>query len=88
MLANIKSAKKRIDVIKTKTSFNRSRKSAIKTYVNKFESALDNGNVEEAKELIKVVEKKLAQAGAKNTIHPNAAARKISRLNQKLNKAI
>ncbi len=87
-MANIKSAKKRIEVIKTKTAINKSRKTEIKTYVNKFNTALENGNVEEAKSLFKTVEKKLAQAGAKNTIHKKAASRKISQLSKKLNKAV
>lgn len=87
-MANIKSAKKRISVIKNKTAVNKSRKSAIKTYINKFNSALDNGNIEEAKSLLKTVEKKLSRAGAKNTVHKNAASRKIGRLTKRLNKAV
>ncbi|MDO5707382.1 MAG: 30S ribosomal protein S20 [Andreesenia angusta] len=87
-MANIKSAKKRIKVIETKTGFNKSKKSAIKTYITKFEAALDDNKIDEAKELLKTIEKKLAQAGAKNTIHKKAASRKISRLTKKLNNAI
>lgn len=85
-MANIKSAKKRILVINKKTERNRSRKSEIKTYIKKFETALNESNYEQAKELLKVVEKKLYQAAAKNTIHKNTAARKVSRLTLKLNK--
>jgi len=86
ILANIKSAKKRILVINKKTEVNKSRKSEIRTYIKKFESALTEGNYEKAKELLKVCEKKLYQAAAKNTIHKKAASRKISRLALKLNK--
>ena len=85
-MANIKSAKKRILVINKKTEVNKSRKSEIKTYIKKFEVALAEGNYEKAKELLKVCEKKLYQAAAKNTIHKNAASRKVSRLAQRLNK--
>ncbi len=85
-MANIKSAKKRILVINKKTEVNKSRKSEIRTYIKKFESALTEGNYEKAKELLKVCEKKLYQAAAKNTIHKKAASRKISRLALKLNK--
>jgi len=85
-LANIKSAKKRILVINKKTEVNKSRKSEIKTYIKKFEAAINEGNYEKAKEYLKVCEKKLLQAAAKNTIHKNAAARKVSRLTLKLNK--
>jgi small subunit ribosomal protein S20 len=85
-LANIKSAKKRILVINKKTEVNKSRKSEIKTFIKKFEAAINEGNVEKAKEYLTVCEKKLYQAAAKNTIHKNAASRKVSRLTLKLNK--
>jgi small subunit ribosomal protein S20 len=86
ILANIKSAKKRILVINKKTEVNKDRKSEVKTYIKKFEAALNEGNLEKAKEYLKVCEKKLNQAAAKNTIHKNAASRKVSRLAQRLNK--
>ncbi|MDD2397726.1 MAG: 30S ribosomal protein S20, partial [Tissierellia bacterium] len=70
-----------------KTEANKSRKSEIKTYIKKFETALNEGNFEKAQEYLKVCEKKLYQAAAKNTVHRNAAARKVSRLTKKLNKA-
>ena len=84
-MANIKSAKKRILVTNKKTQVNKSRKSEIKTYIKKFEAAFNEGNYEQAKEYLRICEKKLAKAAAKNTIHKNAAARKISRLTKKLN---
>lgn len=84
-MANIKSAKKRISVIETKTAINRQRKSQIKTYLKKLNAAIDNGNIEEAKEVLKLVEKKLFRAAAKGTIHKNAASRKVSQLNKKIN---
>lgn len=87
-MANIKSAKKRIEVIKVKTAINKSRKTEIKTYITKFNTALDSGNFEEAKSLLKVVEKKLSKAASKSTLHKNAASRKISNLTKKLNKAV
>ena len=87
-MANIKSAEKRIEVIKTKTAINKSRKTEIKTYINKFNVALEGENIEEAKALLKTIEKKLAQAGVKNTLHKKAASRKIGQLTKKLNKAV
>lgn len=67
---------------------NKSKKTEIKTYIRKFETALNAGNIEEARELIKAIDKKLKRAAQKNIIHDNAAARKISTLTKKLNKAI
>lgn len=86
-MANIKSAKKRIKVIENKTLVNKKRKSQIKTYIKKFENALDNNNIDEAKELFKVIEKKLDRAAIKNTMHKNKASRKVSQLASKLNAA-
>lgn len=88
LLANIKSAKKRIEVINVKTALNKSRKSEIKTYITKFNKAVENGDLDSAKSLLKLVEKKLNRAAAKNTIHKNAAARKVSRLTKRLNEAV
>lgn len=84
-MANIKSAKKRTKVIAKKTANNRSRKSIIKTAEKKFLEALEAGDKALATENLRKVEKLIDQAGAKNIIHKNAAARKISRLTKKLN---
>jgi len=88
LLANIKSAEKRIRTIKKRTALNRSRKSEIKTYIKKFDLALEKGNIDEAKELLKIIDKKLKRAACKNVIHKNNASRKISNLTRKLNKKI
>ncbi len=88
LLANIKSAEKRIRTIKKRTALNRSRKSEIKTYIKKFDLALGNGNIDEAKELLKIIDKKLKRAACKNVIHKNNASRKVSALTKKLNKKI
>lgn len=87
-LANIKSAKKRIQTTKKKTALNRSRKSEIKTYIKRFDLAIEEGNVEEAQELLKIIDKKLKRAAHKNVVHKNAASRKISSLTKKLNTKI
>ena len=83
-MANIKSAEKRISVIKKKTLLNKSRKSALKTAEKRFLEAIAAGNKALAQEKMTFVEKKLSQAAAKGTIHKNAASRKISRLNKRL----
>ena len=85
LLANIKSAKKRILTDKKRTDNNRIRKSEIKTYIKKFDVAIENGNTDEAKELLKVIDKKLKRASHKNIVHKNAVSRKVSVLTKKLN---
>ncbi|MCR2044971.1 30S ribosomal protein S20 [Anaerosalibacter massiliensis] len=87
-MANIKSAKKRIGITQRKTEVNKMRKTEIKTYIKKFNEAIENNNFEEASKLLKVVDKKLKKATHKNTIHKNTASRKISQLTKKLNKAM
>ncbi len=87
-MANIKSAKKRILVTQKRTALNKSNKSEIKTYIKKFDSAVAKGEVEEARALLKIIDKKLKRAAYKNVIHMNAASRKVSRLTKALNKAM
>lgn len=87
-MANIKSAKKRIRITEKRTLINKARKSEIKTYIRKFENALTEGRIDEAKELIKVIDKKLKRAACKGVIHKNAASRKLSKLTKKLNQAV
>jgi small subunit ribosomal protein S20 len=83
-MANIKSAKKRIKVTEVKTLRNRMIKSALKTVIKKFESAVTGKNVEEAKAAYIIASKALDMAASKGVIHKNLAARKKSRLALKL----
>ncbi|WMM23520.1 30S ribosomal protein S20 [Tissierella sp. MB52-C2] len=87
-MANIKSAKKRILITEKRTAMNKARKSEIKTYIKKFDTAIDNGNFDEAKTLLKAIDKKLKKAVHKNVVHLNSASRKVSRLTKKLNSAM
>ncbi|MBZ9636110.1 30S ribosomal protein S20 [Clostridium sp. FP1] len=84
-MANIKSAKKRIKVTEVKTLRNTMIKSALKTKVKKFETAVVTGNVEEAKATYANVVKALDMAVTKGILHINKAARRKSRLAAKLN---
>lgn len=86
-MANIKSAIKRIGTTKKETLRNKSVKSGIKTSIRKFEDALNRGEIDEAKDLLRTVDKNLKKAASKNIIHENAASRRLSRLNKKLNQA-
>lgn len=77
-MPNIKSAKKRVKVIKTKTLKNKMIKSNLKT-------VLKNANIAEDAAAIKLAIKKVDQAAAKGILHKNNAARKKSQLAKKLN---
>ncbi len=69
ILANIKSAKKRIKVIEKKTALNRARKSQLKTALRRFDEAVAAGNVEEATARFKYAQKRIQQVAAKGTLH-------------------
>lgn len=84
-MPNIKSAIKRVSVIEKKTMRNNMIKSAYKTAIKKFEQAVENGNIEEAKTLLAEASKKIDQACSKGVIVKNTAARKKSNLAKKLN---
>ena len=87
-MANNKSAEKRILITEKKTAINKARKSEFKTYIKKFDKAVAAGNLDEARALLKVIDKKLKRAAHKNVLHMNSVSRKISRLTKKLNSAV
>ncbi len=84
-MPNIKSAKKRVKVIKTKTLQNQMFKSQLKTAIKKFEEALKEGKEAASAAYVAVV-KKTDQAVAKGILHKNTAARRKSQYADKLNK--
>ena len=84
-MANIKSSIKRIATTEKKTLQNKSKKSALKTTLKKFEAAVSE-SAETAGVLYQAAVKSLDKAASKGIIHKNAAARKKSRLADKLNK--
>ena len=86
-MANIKSAKKRIKVTKTKTLRNQMIKSALKTMIKKFETLIENNSFDLAKSEFSKVTKALDMAASKGVLHRNKTARKKSRLALKLNKS-
>ncbi len=84
-MPNIKSAIKRVSVIEKKTRENNMIKSGYKSAVKKFEQAVEAGNKEEATKLFSLATKKVDQACTKGVIVKNTAARKKSKMAQKLN---
>lgn len=84
-MPNIKSAIKRVSVIKTKTERNNMIKSGYKSAVKKFEQSLENGTADEKKALFSEATKKIDQACTKGVLAKNTAARKKANLSKKLN---
>jgi small subunit ribosomal protein S20 len=85
-LPNIKSAKKRVKVIKTKTLRNQMLKSNLKTIIKKFEVAVNGDDKAKATEALNAAVKRIDQAVAKGILKKNTASRKKSQLACKLNK--
>ena len=84
-MANIKSAKKRLLVIETKTLRNKMIKSKVKTLTKKVLAAVAAGDKELAIASFKETAKYLDQAGAKGVFHKNTVARKVSNLQKAVN---
>ncbi len=84
-MANIKSAKKRITVIKRKSVENKSIRSSVKTAIRRFNEAVESGDATLASEKFISAEKTIYQAASKNVFHKNNASRKVSNLERKLN---
>ncbi len=85
-MANIKSAKKRILVIETKTMRNKMIKSRVKTAVKKVEAAVAANDKELAIASLKNAISEISKATSKGIYHKNTSARKISRLSLAVNK--
>ena len=83
-LPNIKSAKKRVKVIETKTLQNKMIKSALKTDLKKFDAAVEQ-NADNKQELFVAAVSAVDKAVSKGTVHKNKANRTKAQLAKKLN---
>ena len=84
-MPNIKSAKKRVLVSKAENERNKAAKSLLKTNIKKFESAAASGAKEASAAAAKVAVATIDKSVGKGVLHKNTAARKKSRIAQKLN---
>ncbi len=85
-MANIKSAKKRILVIETKTERNKAAKSRVKTFVKKVYAAIEAGDKAAAETALNEAISEISKAASKGIYHKSTASRKISRLTKAVNK--
>ena len=85
-MANIKSAKKRILVTKTKEERNKAIRSSVKTAVKKVYTAIDANDAEAAKSALLNATSIIDKATRTGVYHKNYAARKVSRLSLAVNK--
>jgi small subunit ribosomal protein S20 len=85
IMANIKSQKKRILISAKENARNTSKRSAIKTAVKKYESAIEAKDIEKATALLPALESTIDAAKSDGILHINAAARKKARFAKMLN---
>lgn len=85
-MANHKSALKRIRQNEKRRLHNRTYRNRARTLVKKARAAIENGELDEAREATRIACRDLDMAASKGIIHTRNAARRKSRLMQQLAK--
>ncbi|MBK8084831.1 MAG: 30S ribosomal protein S20 [Devosia sp.] len=83
-MANTPSAKKATRKIAARTAVNKSRRSRMRTFVRKVEEAITAGDHKVAMDALRAAEPEIVRAAQKGIVHANVAARKVSRLNNRV----
>jgi len=86
-VANTKSAIKRIRSSRRKQERNRVFRSRARTFVKKARRLIEEGQFDEAEEVVRQAISALDKAAEKGIIHKNNAARRKSRLMRRFNQA-
>jgi small subunit ribosomal protein S20 len=86
-LPTTKTAEKEMRVAERRLTRNKATRSKVKTEITKAETLIAAGNLDAAKAGVKDAIKIIDKEGNKGIVHPNAVARRKSRLMKKLNKA-
>jgi len=84
-MANIKSAKKRVQVTAVRTERNKAIRSEVKTYIKKVEKAVADGDKAAAEAVLKEAISVIESAASKGVYHDNNAGRKVSRITKLVN---
>ena len=77
-MANTKSAKKAVRKITRRTAVNKNRRTNMRSMLRKVEEAISSGDQQAAAQPV------VARAAQKGIVHKNTAARKVSRLTQRV----
>ena len=83
-MAHHKSAQKRIRQTARRNVVNSARRSRVRTFIKKVESAIDAGNAQEAATALKAAQPELMRGVSKGVFNKKAAARKMSRLSARI----
>lgn len=84
-MANIKSAKKRIDTIKRNTAYNKSNESAMKTEIKKVNKAVSDGDKKTASAALSSATSSIDKNVSRGVIHKNKANRKKAQIAKAVN---
>ena len=83
-MANSPQARKRIRTAARRTEINRSRRSRIRTYIKRVETAIRSGKKADAQAALIEAQPEIMRGVNKRILHKNTASRKISRLNARV----
>ena len=83
-MANTASAKKRNRQTVVRTERNAARKSRMRTFVKKVETAIAGGDKSAAAAALQAAQPEMQRAAGKGVIHRNTVGRKISRLSARI----
>jgi small subunit ribosomal protein S20 len=83
-MANTASAQKRIRQTAKRTARNQARKSRMRTFVKKVETAIAGGDKDAAAAALTAAQPEMQRAATKGVMHANTVARKLSRLSARV----
>ncbi|MEO6393558.1 MAG: 30S ribosomal protein S20 [Pyrinomonadaceae bacterium] len=86
-MPNHKSAEKRVRQNENRRKINKNNRTALRTALKKFRTAVAAKDTAESKELLPITISRIDKAVQKGILHRNAAARHKSRLTKKVNQA-
>lgn len=83
-MANTPQSKKRARHNASRLAINKARRSRIRTYLRKVETAIASGDRDAAAAALRAAQPELMRGVSKGVFHKNTAARKISRLSSRV----
>ena len=83
-MANTPQATKRIRRNQSREAINTARRSRIRGFIKKVETAIEGGDKKEAEEALRNAQPELARGVARGVYHKNTASRKMSRLSKRV----
>ncbi|GIL02884.1 MAG: 30S ribosomal protein S20 [Alphaproteobacteria bacterium] len=83
-MANTKSARKAVRKTAQRTDVNKARRSRVRTFIRRVEEAIAEGNKTAAADALRSAQPEIMRAVSKGVMKLNTAARKVSRLAQRV----